>query len=84
LLRGNPSKRAINRGEPAPEIPATVPEPPDFLMPSAKDEWHRLAEGLHRIGLLTALDASAFAVYCQTFARWQQASRCWPTPRTAG
>ena len=84
LLRGNPSKRAINRGEPAPEIPATVPEPPDFLMPSAKDEWHRLAEGLHRIGLLTALDASAFAVYCQTFARWQQAEQMLADPENGG
>jgi phage terminase small subunit len=73
LLRGNPSKRPINKDEPAPEIPAAIPEPPDFLMPSAKDEWHRLAEGLRRLGLLTTLDTSVFAVYCETFARWKQA-----------
>jgi hypothetical protein len=31
LLRGNPSKRPLNKGEPVPDIPAAVPEPPAFL-----------------------------------------------------
>jgi P27 family predicted phage terminase small subunit len=73
LLRGNPSKRPLNKGAPVPDIPADVPEPPDFLSAYARDEWHRLAEGLHRLGLLTTLDVATFSVYCETFARWRQA-----------
>jgi P27 family predicted phage terminase small subunit len=73
LLRGNPSKRSVNRNEPQPPIPPEVPEPPDFLLPVAKDEWWRCAESLHRLGLLTLVDIAPFAAYCQAYARWQQA-----------
>lgn len=70
LIRGNPGKRALNRNEPQPPIP---PEPPDFLMPTAKDEWHRIAGTLHALGLLTAVDTMPFAAYCLSVARWEQA-----------
>ena len=28
---------------------------------------------MHRLGLLTALDAAIFAAYCQSYGRWRQA-----------
>ena len=39
----------------------------------AKDEWWRIAEELHGLGLLTALDVNPLAAYCQSFARWRVA-----------
>jgi P27 family predicted phage terminase small subunit len=73
VLEGNRGKRPINKHEPQPTIPAEPPEPPSFLMPAAKDEWHRIAGDLHRIGLLTVVDTMPLAAYCQSVARWQQA-----------
>jgi P27 family predicted phage terminase small subunit len=35
-------------------------------------------------GFVTALDASAFAVYCQTFARWHQAEQMLADPENGG
>jgi P27 family predicted phage terminase small subunit len=74
LIRGNPGKRAI-RGEPQPQQPSKVPEPPGFLLPAAKAEWHRLAGELIRLGLLTPLDLRPFAALCQAVGRWEEAER---------
>lgn len=73
IVRENPGKQRLNRNEPHPPIPPTPPEPPAFLSGYARDEWHRLAAGLHQLGLLTALDVMPLAVYCQSVGRWQQA-----------
>jgi P27 family predicted phage terminase small subunit len=73
-LRGNPSKRRLRPG-PQPTRTEAPPEPPDFLCGAAKGEWRRLAPEMHALGLLTALDQSLFAVYCQTFGRWLEAER---------
>jgi P27 family predicted phage terminase small subunit len=69
LLKGNPGKRAL-RPEPQPMVTPDVPEPPGFLLPAAKAEWLRLGPELHALGLLTTLDITAFAVYCQAMGRW--------------
>jgi P27 family predicted phage terminase small subunit len=70
LLRGNPGKRPI-RPEPQPEQPPTPPEPPDFLSAYARNEWRRVAPELHRLGLLTSLDAGVLSAYCQCYSRWR-------------
>jgi P27 family predicted phage terminase small subunit len=72
LLKGNPGRRPI-RPEPQPQIPPNPPDPPAFLAGYAVDEWYRLAPELHRLGLLTIADVSAFAAYCQSYARWREA-----------
>ncbi len=43
--------------------------PPDWLEQYAKDEWARLEPDL----ALTAVDLTAFAAYCQSYARWRAA-----------
>jgi len=73
LLHGNPGKKRLNKNEPQPPIPPEPPEPPAFLSGHARDEWYRLAGHLHRLGLLTQLDYSTFAVYCGAVGRWMQA-----------
>ena len=65
--------RAI-RPEPQPATSETLPEPPEFLAPSAIDEWYRVGPELHRLGLRTVLDVSALAAYCESYSIWRQAA----------
>ena len=71
LLEGNPGKRPLNKNEPKPEKKA--PRCPSWLEPEAKKEWKRMAKTLEAIGVLTQVDAAAFAGYCQAYARWKEA-----------
>lgn len=71
VLEGNPGKRPLNKNEPKPEKKA--PKCPTWLEPEAKKEWRRMSKTLEAIGVLTQVDASAFAGYCQAYARWKEA-----------
>ena len=73
LIEGNPGKRRINAREPKP--PGSVPTCPAHLSPTAKSEWKRLATVLNQIGLLTQIDRSVLAAYCQAYGRWVEAER---------
>ena len=73
VLRGNPGKRPL-RSEPQPTRPPTCPEPPQFIVSYAADEWWRVAPELHALGLLTRIDVPSLAAYCSAFASWRQAS----------
>ena len=77
-LKGNPGHRPISEDEPKPLIPPGVPEPPEWFEIYAKTEWGIVAPELHRMGLLTAVDLTAFAAYCQSYARWRAAEE-WMT-----
>ena len=70
-LEGNPGKRKLNENEPKPEKKA--PSCPKWLLPEAKREWRRLAKALEAMGVLTESDRTAFAAYCQAYARWKEA-----------
>lgn len=72
LLRGNPGKRAIRASFEPPQPPLPL-EPPEFLTGYARDEWDRVAPGLHLFGLLTAVDIMPLAAYCDAFNRWRTA-----------
>lgn len=71
ILEGNPGKRPLNQNEPKPEKKA--PKCPKWLEPEAKKEWRRMSKTLEAIGVLTQVDATAFAGYCQAYARWKEA-----------
>lgn len=71
VLEGNPGKRKLNNREPDPG--KGIPTCPDWLMEEAKAEWSRLAEKLNAMGVLTEIDMTAFASYCQAWARWKEA-----------
>ncbi len=73
LIEGNPGKRPINGREPKP--PSGVPTCPSHLSASAKAEWKRLARTLNDIGLLTQIDRTVLAAYCQAYGRWVEAER---------
>lgn len=73
LIEGNPGRRPINGNEPRP--PSEKPTCPAHLSSTAKAEWKRLAESLNRIGLLTQIDRTALAAYCQSYGRWVEAEK---------
>jgi P27 family predicted phage terminase small subunit len=73
ILRGNPSKRPLPEGEPEPALAPDIPEPPVFLTGYARDEWWSIAPELYRLGLLTMIDISTLAAYCQAYGRWRAA-----------
>ena len=72
LLEGRAGHQAITE---TPKPRPIAPHCPTWLDREAKREWRRLAPALERLGLLTEVDGSALAGYCQAFARWQQAEK---------
>lgn len=67
ILEGNPGKQKLNKSEPKPPVPPTLPKPPARLLKEAKEEWKRLVPALHSMGVLTQIDLSAFAEVCQNY-----------------
>ena len=67
LLNGNPGGRPLNKNEVKPDL--ELPDPPDHLSEYGKAEWNRLGPQLLRLGLMSALDNSAFALFCQYWGR---------------
>ena len=70
VIEGNPGKRKIKEG---PDMSSGLPSPPSHLDKYAKQEWKRLAFGLHAIGILYEVDSAVFAAYCQAYSRWRTA-----------
>jgi P27 family predicted phage terminase small subunit len=71
ILEGNPGKRPLNEFEPQPKKGSPVA--PAFLTDSARAEWDRIVPQLEEIGVLTQIDGTALASYCQAYARWIEA-----------
>lgn len=73
MLEGNPGKRALNHAEPKPRVVA--PRPPEYLGDAEKTKWKAAVKELYQLGLLTAIDQDALAMYCVVFVRWQKAEK---------
>ena len=72
-FEGNPGKRQLPKNEPKPKSRKRTPQAPSFLSTLAKKEWKRIAGELHRLGLLTDLDITALAAYCQNYEMFIEA-----------
>jgi P27 family predicted phage terminase small subunit len=75
ILNGTDRPCRRNDDEPIPESDIDIPKPPTHLSASAKKEWKRMSKVLHSTGLLTQLDYSQFAIYCQAWGRWVDAEK---------
>jgi P27 family predicted phage terminase small subunit len=75
VLQGTFRKDRAPKREPKPKVGAKPPTPPSYLGALARAEWRRLAPRLHKLGLLTEVDRSKFAMYSQAYARWQEAEK---------
>ena len=69
--QGNPGKRALNHAEPQP--PEGLPSCPPHLSDVARQEWDRVAQVLHDMGVFTVVDRAGLAAYCQAYGRWVEA-----------
>ena len=68
LLEGNPGKRSLDLAAGVnPRI--EVPTAPKHLGIEARKEWKRITPLLEDLGLISGLDRSALALYCQAAGR---------------
>ena len=72
VLEGNPSKRPLPENEPKPAVGA--PSAPKFLSEPARKHWRAVVRQLKKARVMTHLDADALALYCETYARWMDAT----------
>lgn len=73
IVTGNPGRRPLNPDEPKPE--SSVPTCPTHLSSEARTEWRRICKELESLELLTEIDRTALAAYCQAYGRWAQAEK---------
>jgi P27 family predicted phage terminase small subunit len=71
VLRGTDRPDRRNPREPA--MKAATPHCPAHLGVEAKREWRRAARQLAVVGLLTQIDRTALALYCDAWGRWVEA-----------
>lgn len=69
LITGNPGHRRLEPDEIQPT--RAFPMPPEFLSDDAKVEWGRIGSELYALELLTKVDTSALAAYCQAYSQWK-------------
>lgn len=68
LLSGNPGKRPLNLADGVnPRV--EIPNAPRHLGKEALKEWKRITPLLEELGLISGLDRSALALYCQSVGR---------------
>jgi P27 family predicted phage terminase small subunit len=71
VLEGMKGHRPLNKNEVKPK--EVAPECPSWLNEYAQEEWQSISKELLELGLLTNIDGTALAGYCQAVARWRQA-----------
>jgi P27 family predicted phage terminase small subunit len=67
ILEGNRSKTPLPKNEPMP--PVVAPACPAWVRGEAKREWTRMVAALLPLGMVTAIDGSALAHYCDLHAK---------------
>lgn len=68
LLEGNAGKRPLDLSAGV-NPPIAVPDAPRHLSRSARKEWRRITPLLEEMGLISGLDRTALALYCQSAGR---------------
>ncbi len=68
VLEGNPGKRALDLSAGV-NPPVAVPSAPRHLSKEARKEWVRITPLLEELGLISGLDRTALALYCQAAGR---------------
>ena len=71
LVRGNPGRRPLPKNEPVYQAGAAAP---DWLSKRAAVHWPLISSQLDDAGVLTVIDTTALAMYCEAFATWHDAN----------
>ena len=69
LVKGNPSKRALNKNEPKP--PSGVPPTPKHFDKQGKYWFKRMADELNAIGVISQLDARALELLVEAYTEYR-------------
>ena len=75
LITGNRAKIPLGKLNASIQPDTDIPDCPAHLLPEAKKEWKRIVPELEKMRIISEMDRSALAVYCQAFARWVQAEK---------
>ncbi|PAV11287.1 hypothetical protein CBG25_00715 [Arsenophonus sp. ENCA] len=70
LVRGNPSKRPLNKNEPKPE--KWVPPTPKHFSKQEKYWFERIAEDLNASDILTHIDGMALELLIGAYVEWRK------------
>lgn len=70
LVKGNPSKRALNKKEPKP--PSGVPPIPKHFDKMGKYWFKRIGEELDAVGVMTTLDGKALELLIEAYTEYRQ------------
>ena len=70
LVKGNPSKRAINKNEPKP--PSGVPPIPKHFNKQEKYWFKRIGEELDAMGVMSSMDAKALELLIEAYTEYRQ------------
>lgn len=79
LIRGNPGKRAMPKGEPKAKV--GPPPKPDCFGVDASAEWDRIVPLLSETRVLTRNDLAALTAYCVQWGRMVECERGVWAPR---
>lgn len=71
LIQGTLQKSKLVESEPMPN--RKIPDPPEHLNDIAKEEHKRMSGVLYNLGLLTEIDGTALAAYCEAYSVWVEA-----------
>jgi P27 family predicted phage terminase small subunit len=69
-LRGSWRANLPNKGQIKVERPKRRPRPPKWLDGEGLAEWKRVAPTLYKLGLLTNVDVTMLALYCEAYATY--------------
>lgn len=72
VVKGTVRKNRVNKDEPKPKSDDV--SMPDTLSDKAEKCWKQVSDHLKEAGLLTNVDQNALVMYCETFAKWQEAN----------
>lgn len=70
LVKGNPSKRAVNKDEPKPA--SGVPPVPKHFDKMGKYWFKRIGEELDAVGVMTTLDGKALELLIEAYTEYRQ------------
>lgn len=73
--RGNGTDSGGRKVERGPAFRREPPQAPEWLTAEARAEWDRVVPGLERLDILKAEDRAVLAAYCETWARFVEATR---------
>lgn len=68
------NSRVLPRRKNEPKVEALAPDPPHWLCKMAREIWRDVVPKLDAIGVLSTLDGNALGRYCETYARWIEAT----------